>query len=78
MKLKSKKVTNNHYRLYPKCEMRMICADYAQKDIDDVELHLQQLIAPKSSHMDFNIACALHFASKCEGYLFNDEYFESV
>ena len=27
--------------------------------------------------MDFNIACALHYASKCEGYLFNDEYFNS-
>lgn len=26
--------------------------------------------------MDFNIACALHFASRCEGYLFNDAYFE--
>jgi hypothetical protein len=26
--------------------------------------------------MDFNIACALHFASKCEGYMFRDEYFQ--
>ena len=27
--------------------------------------------------MDFNIACALHFASKCEGYILDDSYFES-
>lgn len=38
---------------------------------------MQSLIYPKDSHMDFNIACALHFASKCEGYLVNEDYFES-
>ena len=27
--------------------------------------------------MDFNIACALHYASKGEGYLFNKEYYDS-
>lgn len=27
--------------------------------------------------MDFNIACALYFASKGEGYIFNNEYIES-
>ena len=37
---------------------------------------MQSLIYPKESHMDFNIACALHFASKCEGYLVREEYFE--
>jgi len=28
--------------------------------------------------MDFNIACALHYASKGEGYLFDEKYFDSV
>ncbi|CDW72582.1 asparagine synthetase domain-containing protein 1-like [Stylonychia lemnae] len=56
---------------------RMICADYTKADIQSNETLIQSLIAPKNSHMDFNIACALHFASKCEGYLFNDTYFES-
>jgi hypothetical protein len=27
--------------------------------------------------MDYNIACALHYASKCEGFLVRDEYFTS-
>lgn len=27
--------------------------------------------------MDFNIACALYFASKCEGYKFKDNYYTS-
>jgi hypothetical protein len=26
--------------------------------------------------MDFNIAAALHFASKCEGFKVNEEYFD--
>jgi len=56
--------------------MRLLCADYSQSDLDNIEDHLQALIYPKSSHMDFNIAAALHFASKCEGFKVNEEYFE--
>ena len=56
--------------------MRLICADYDSQALKDIESHLQSLLAPKNSHMDFNIACALHYASKGEGYRFNDEYFE--
>ena len=55
--------------------MRMLCADYTKEDISSIETYLKEVIYPKNSHMDFNIACALYFASKCEGYLFNDEYF---
>jgi hypothetical protein len=28
--------------------------------------------------MDFNIGCALHFASKGEGYLFDKAFFETA
>lgn len=35
------------------------------------------LLAPKTSHMDFNIGCALHFASKGEGFLFDPIFYES-
>jgi asparagine synthetase B (glutamine-hydrolysing) len=60
--------------LFPQRKMRMLCADYdLMEDImkkDNVEF-LQNLTAPKGSHMDFNIACALHYASKSEGYLFD-------
>jgi len=77
MSLKSKIIfAHNHYRLYPECSMRLICADYDSQALKDIEPHLQSLISPKNSHMDFNIACALHYASKGEGYLFNDAYFE--
>ena len=54
----------------------MLCADYTSKDLDSIEPRIYELISPKSSHMDFNIACALHYASKGEGFLFNDAYFE--
>ena len=47
--------------------MRMLCADYDIKYVlDTFEDHIQQLIFPKQSHMDFNIACALFLATKCE------------
>ena len=57
--------------------MNLLCADYTQADIEEAEPHLQALLSPKSSHMDFNIACALHFASKAAGYQVAQEYFES-
>lgn len=64
------------YRLYPELSIKMLCADYTSKDLDAIEASLYEIISPKSSHMDFNIACALHYASKGEGYRFNDVYFE--
>ena len=54
----------------------MICADYNITDIINNQ-DILALIAPKSSHMDFNIAGALHYASKGEGWLFNTEYYDS-
>ena len=63
-------------RLYPDLTIRFLCADYTSTDLDIIEPRLYDLLSPKSSHMDFNIACALHYASKGEGFLFNDAYFE--
>jgi hypothetical protein len=50
-----------------------LCADYSAALPGD----LPALISPKNSHMDFNIACALHFASKGDGFLFDTQYFLS-
>jgi hypothetical protein len=57
--------------------MRMLCADHDLNVIMQEENvnFLQNLTAPKGSHMDFNIACALHYASKAEGYLFNQDFY---
>jgi asparagine synthetase B (glutamine-hydrolysing) len=46
--------------------IRLICADYT---VDQVSANqdLKKLIQPKSSHMDYNIGSALHYASKGEG-----------
>ena len=58
----------------------MLCADYdLVKDIltTEQEAYIRELIAPKGSHMDFNIGCALHYASKCEGYLFDTAFYET-
>ena len=56
--------------------MRLLCADYTLEDINKAESQILRLIFPKASLMDFNIAASLHFASKCEGYLFKESYFE--
>lgn len=63
--------------MYPTHTLRLLCADYTSSDVDTLDSDLRALLSPKSSHMDFNIACALHFASKGEGYLVRDEYFMS-
>ena len=64
---------------FPKRKLRMLCAGY---QIDTVlakenEDFIGSLIYPKSTHMDFNIACALHYASKCCGYLFDTDFYQS-
>jgi hypothetical protein len=53
----------------------LICADYEKETIIDLESFLFCLIAPRSSHMDFNIGLALHLASKGEGMLCMHEKF---
>jgi hypothetical protein len=63
--------------LYPEHTFRFLCADYTPEAVTEIEQYLYGLISPKASHMDFNIACALHFASKAEGYLVKDSYFET-
>jgi asparagine synthetase B (glutamine-hydrolysing) len=67
-------------RLFPQRKMRMLCADYNLKtDVlhNEHMQYLQDLMAPKSSHMDFNIACALHYASKCKGYEFDKNFYKT-
>ena len=38
---------------------------------------MTRLLYPKTSHMDFNIGSALHYASKGEGILFDVKFFTS-
>jgi asparagine synthetase B (glutamine-hydrolysing) len=57
--------------------VRLLCADYTIEQALGKDSDLLGLIRPKSSHMDFNIACALHYASKGEGFLFDNDYFDS-
>ncbi len=56
--------------------VRMICADYSIADVskDDTVL---KLLTPNNSHMDYNIGTALHYASRGEGYLFDEIFFET-
>jgi hypothetical protein len=44
----------------------------------DCEKEYLTLLQPKTSHMDFNIGCALHYASKGEGYLFNPAFYDTA
>ena len=43
------------------------------KDIEKNQERLIKVIYPKTTHMDFNIANALYFATSGEGYLFDQE-----
>ena len=68
---------NDLKRLYPNRALRLICADYSIETLLEIEDFIMDLCSPKHSLMDFNIAAALHFASKGEGYLFNTEFYET-
>jgi len=59
--------------LSPDRQYNLILIDKTLKDIEENETNLLQNIYPKMTHMDFNIATALQFASKGEGYLFEDQ-----
>lgn len=50
----------------------LILIDKNLSDIEGQEKDLLENIYPKMTHMDFNIATALKFASKGVGYLFED------
>lgn len=41
----------------------------------NIQFNISQLLHPKSSHMDFNIACALHLASQGMGKLLSKDFF---
>lgn len=64
-------------KLYPDRALRMLCADYSIETLFEQETALMDLCYPKTSLMDFNIASALHFASKGEGYVFDPAFFGS-
>ena len=65
-------------RLFPSRALRMICADYTIATLMENESLIMDLCHPKDSLMDFNIAAALHYASKGEGYIFNPNFFQST
>jgi asparagine synthetase B (glutamine-hydrolysing) len=56
------------------------------KDVEPIKDKLQNLIYPKETHMDFNIATALHLATRLEGSLISklqfceymDKYYHTV
>jgi hypothetical protein len=52
----------------------MICADFNVHEVMGSN-NVRELIQPKSSHMDFNIASALNFATRGEGIEFQPAYF---
>ena len=54
----------------------LILIDRTIEDITNNEKNLMGLIYPKNTHMDFNIATALYFASKGEGLLFDENSFD--
>ena len=56
----------------------MILIDKNLKDIEEQESDLLHNIYPKMTHMDFNIATALKFASRGKGYLFEDHLQEEI
>jgi asparagine synthetase B (glutamine-hydrolysing) len=64
-------------KLHPGKKLRLICADYNIGEVMDNEQGFLTLLQPKTSHMDFNIGCALHFASRGEGYLFDTAFYLS-
>ena len=65
-------------RLFPeRRNLRLICADYSIEALMEKEALLMEHCRPKDSLMDFNIAAALHFASKGEGYVFDPAFFDS-
>jgi asparagine synthetase B (glutamine-hydrolysing) len=66
---------NELLTLFPERKLRMLCADYPIEKVMEREHHFLKLMSPKDSHMDFNIGCALHHASRGEGYLFDPNFF---
>lgn len=63
---------------HPEKKLRLICADYNIQQVLVYEKDLLALLQPKTSHMDFNIGCALYYASKGEGYLFNPAFYDTA
>lgn len=53
---------------------RMICVDVTDEDVREHESRIGQLLGPKHTHLDFNIAVALWFAVRGEGALCSPTY----
>ena len=61
-------------KLNPTRKIRLLCADFDIKEVmSDYEPLIQSLIYPKSTHMDFNIACALFLAAQAKNTFAVDE-----
>jgi hypothetical protein len=50
--------------LNPDRKYNLILANKTLNDIEEIKKDLTTVIYPKTTHMDFNIASALHIASK--------------
>ena len=57
----------------PKRRFNLILVDKTLEDLQQHEENLLDLIYPKQTHMDFNIAMILHIASQGEGVLYPTE-----
>ena len=55
----------------PNRKYNLILIDKTLDDIDKIKNKIINLIYPKDTTMDFNIAALLHLISKGEGYLYN-------
>ncbi|KAK1442000.1 HUPs like protein [Babesia gibsoni] len=64
-------------KLYPKVDFRLICVDVDTDEYKQMEPYLYGLIFPNTTHMDLNIAAAIHYAVTMKGYIFNPEVFKT-
>ncbi|CDJ48167.1 hypothetical protein, conserved [Eimeria brunetti] len=55
-------------------ELRLVAVDVANTDSANCRRQLLEVIYPKRSHMDFNIAAPLYFASRGIGYLLSPKF----
>lgn len=54
-------------------QYNLILIDKNMKDIEAIEKDFLDVIYPKSTHMDFNIAVVLYLATASSGYLFGEK-----
>jgi asparagine synthetase B (glutamine-hydrolysing) len=59
--------------LYPEASLRLILIDTLDSEIEPVRSIIEQLIYPQCTVIDFNIGCALWFASRGIGFLYTED-----